>query len=45
MKSIKAAIAPADTNYYYFVADMKSGKIHFAKTIDEHQQNIKKYMN
>lgn len=45
MKAIKAAIEPADTNHYYFVADIKTGKIHFAKTIDEHQQNIKKYMH
>lgn len=45
MKSVMAAIEPADTNHYYFVADIKTGKIHFAKTIDEHQQNIKKYMH
>ncbi len=37
--SIKAALYPETTDYLYFVAD-KNGKIYFAKTIEEHNQNI-----
>ncbi|HHW69449.1 MAG TPA: endolytic transglycosylase MltG [Tenericutes bacterium] len=36
IESIKAALYPDITEYYYFVADC-SGKTHFAKTITEHE--------
>ncbi len=38
--SLKAALIPSSSDYYYFVAD-KSGKTHFSKTYDEHQEIIK----
>lgn len=38
--SLKAALYPKQTNYYYFVAD-KNGKTHFTKTYEEHQKVIK----
>ena len=38
--SFIAALNPADSNYYYFVAD-KSGKTHFTRTYEEHQKVIK----
>lgn len=41
ISSIKAAITPARTNNYYFVAD-KNGKVYFTKTNTEHEQMIKK---
>lgn len=42
--SIKAAVNPDDTPYYYYVAKNDgSGGHAFAKTYNEHQANIKKY--
>lgn len=41
--SIKAALNPSDTDYIYFYADIKTGKLHFAKTHSEFQELIKKY--
>jgi len=42
--SIKAAVNPDDTNYYYYVAKGDgSGSHAFARTFKEHQANIKKY--
>lgn len=43
LDSIKAAIYPAKTDYLYFVT-AKDGTAHFAKTLDEHIQNRKKYL-
>ena len=42
--AIKAAIYPADNDYYYFVADLATGRTIFARTYDEHLKNIKKYL-
>ncbi|MCR4581436.1 MAG: endolytic transglycosylase MltG [Bacilli bacterium] len=38
-QAIEAAIKPADTKYYYFVAD-KNGKLYFAENETGHQNNI-----
>ena len=46
-KSIKAAIYPAKTEYYYFMAnvcDPNNKKSIFAKTYAEHERNQKKYL-
>lgn len=43
LASIKAAINPTESNYYFYLHD-KSGNIHFAKTYAEHLLNIKKYL-
>lgn len=37
--SLSAVLSPTDSDYYYFVAD-KSGKTHFTRTYEEHQQLI-----
>ena len=37
--SLKAALYPTKSDYYYFVAD-KSGKVHFTKTYNEHLKLI-----
>lgn len=37
--SLDAVLNPTNSDYYYFVAD-KSGKTHFTKTYEEHQQVI-----
>ena len=42
LQSIKAAINPAKTNYFFYMTD-KNGVTHYAETIEEHNANIKKY--
>lgn len=39
ISSISAAVKPANTEYYFFVADNK-GKVYFTKTNAEHEQTI-----
>lgn len=43
LASIKAAAFPQDTPYLYYLHDSK-GQIHYAKTADEHNQNIKDFL-
>ena len=45
--SIKAVIEPAESNYYFFMAnvcDPTSNKTYFAQTNVEHDANVKKYL-
>ncbi len=42
-ESINAVFNPSKTDYLYFYADIKTGKVYFAKTASEHQALIKKY--
>lgn len=42
LAAIKAALNPQDSDYYYYIHDSK-GNVHFAKTLEEHNSNIKKY--
>lgn len=44
LDSIKAALAadPSTPNWYY--VNDKNGRIHVAKTLEEHNENIKKYI-
>lgn len=45
LASIIAVIeAESDTPYWYYLSD-KTGRMHFAKTLEEHNNNIKKYLN
>ncbi len=44
VSAIKAALNPANTNYLYFYSD-KTGHLHFGKTLQDHEANIKKYQN
>lgn len=37
-----AVVNPAATDYLYYISD-KSGKNHYAKTLNEHNENIRKY--
>jgi len=43
LASLKAAAKPQTTNYWFYLSDL-SGKIYFAETIEEHQQNIEKHL-
>lgn len=42
LSAIKAALNPADSEYLYYYSD-KKGHLHFGKTLQDHQANIKKY--
>ncbi|MBR5872694.1 MAG: endolytic transglycosylase MltG, partial [Oscillospiraceae bacterium] len=39
LNAIKAALYPANTNYYYFVTDF-DGNFYYAATLSEHETNI-----
>ena len=41
--SIKAAIYPTDSDYLYYLHE-PTGAVHYAKTIDDHNANIQKYL-
>ena len=43
ISSIKAAYAPKDSDYWYYIHDPK-GLIHYAKTLSEHNANVSKYL-
>ena len=43
LSSLESALSPIQTEYLYYLHD-KNGKIWFAKTLDEHNQNIQKYL-
>lgn len=46
LESIKAALEPAKTEYYFFIHEQDgSGQVHFAKTFAEHGANIRKYLD
>jgi UPF0755 protein len=42
-KSLEAALYPADTNFYYFVATGVDGGHHFSRSIDEHNRAVADY--
>ncbi len=42
--AIEATLHPTDDEDLYFVADVSTGEIHFAKTLEEHNANVAKYM-
>lgn len=44
LSSILAAISPEESDYWYYIHDNEA-KIHFAKTIEEHNANIQKYLD
>lgn len=44
LSSILAAISPETSEYWYYIHD-NDGKIHFAKDLEEHNANIRKYLN
>lgn len=43
IKSIEAVFNPSKTNYFYFYADIKTGKLYFAETQDEFNKLIELY--
>lgn len=43
LKAIKAALYPAKNDYWYFMSDSE-GNMHYAKTLEEHNINVAKYL-
>ena len=39
--AIEAVLDPADTDYYFFCHNIKTREIYYAKTNDEHEENLK----
>lgn len=44
LDSINAVLEPANTDYVYFVADVDSGKVYFAKDIDGFNELVRRYI-
>ena len=44
LSSIKAALEPEESDYLYYLHDLQ-GQVHFAMTLEEHNANIRKYLN
>ena len=42
-RAINAALNPENTDYYYFMANINTGKMYYAKTLDEHNYNCDHY--
>lgn len=42
--AIEATVHPTKSDYLYFVADIKTGKVYFAKTYEEHEKLSSKYV-
>lgn len=45
LSAIDAVVSPNTTDYLYFVADVKTGKVYFANNYAEHEQNVQTYVN
>jgi len=43
LSALNAAVYPKENPYYYYISD-KTGVIHYAKTLEEHNQNVAKYL-
>ena len=43
LAAIKSVIYPQETNYFYYIHDAES-QVHYAKTYEEHLENIQKYL-
>lgn len=42
-EAIRAAANPGRSDYYFYIHD-ESGKVHFARTLEEHNRNVEKYL-
>ena len=45
LSAIEAVLNANATDYYYFVADVTTGTVYFANTIEKHDQNVATYVN
>lgn len=45
LSAIEAVISPSQTDAFYFVADVTTGKVYYAVSQEEHDENVAKYVN
>ena len=45
LSAIQAAIYPTASDYFYFVADIETGNVYYATTLEEHEALVAKYVN
>ncbi|MBI4100562.1 endolytic transglycosylase MltG [Candidatus Microgenomates bacterium] len=43
LAAIQAVAYPAKSDYLYYISDL-NGQTHYAKTLDEHNENVRKYL-
>ena len=43
--AIEAVLEPTDSNYYYFMADVDTGVVYYAQTLEEHNANVAAHTN
>ncbi|GGI64503.1 endolytic transglycosylase MltG [Enterococcus alcedinis] len=43
--AIQAVLNPEKNSYYYFVADLATGKVYFSETLEEHNRLVEQYVN
>ena len=43
--AIAAVLEPTDSNYFYFMADVDTGVVYYAETLDEHNKNVAAHTN
>ncbi len=43
LTALKAALDPTETDYWYYLTD-NQGRMHYSKTLEEHNQNVEKYL-
>ena len=43
LASLEAVLNPAGTDYWYYISDSE-GRMHFAETIEQHNENVVKYL-
>lgn len=41
LDAIEAVLYPADTDYYYFCSNLETREFYYAKTLEEHEENLK----
>lgn len=44
LEALKAVVWPEDSAYWFYLSD-RDGQMHYAETIEEHNQNIERYLN
>lgn len=44
MLAIEAAVYPEQNNYWYFLTTLDTGEAKYARTLDEHNVNVQKYL-
>ena len=40
LEAINATLYPDDTEYFYFCANVNTGKVYYATTLEEHEANL-----